>query len=113
MALSLEAIEKQLDDLLAQAAQALSGAQEASVLESLRVEFLGRKGRLASLFATLQDPTLPSPEKAQLGKKLNAVKERLEALLGEREGAVRAEETGDPLRPACTSARGEANAGRL
>ncbi len=51
-------------------------------LEAVRVQILGRKGSLTQLFSVLKD--LPASERAEAGRILNALKERIEAALAEK-----------------------------
>lgn len=48
-------------------------------LEDFRVKFLGRKGKLATLFADLKN--VASEEKPRVGKELNILKQKIEAAL--------------------------------
>ena len=89
-------LEKELDGLLEEAAQQLSHAQDPGALEALRVQYLGRKGRVTAYFQQLGQPGLSPEDKARLGKKLNGVREKLEQALQERRQALAA----SPARPA-------------
>ena len=61
------------------AAKDLKGLED---LEALRVQILGRRGSLTQLFSALRD--LPPEERAEAGRILNALKERIEAALAEK-----------------------------
>ena len=64
----------------------LARLSDPAALEAFRVEFLGRKGRLGELFASLGK--LPSEERARAGGLLNALKERASAAFSARRSAL-------------------------
>lgn len=78
-------IESTLSDLEARAVSLLGQAPDAATLESARVEFLGRKGSLAGISKEMAK--LTPEERAAVGKRLNAIKARLESLYEERKAA--------------------------
>ena len=82
-------LESKLTGLQEQAATALDLAPDAEALEAVRVEVLGRKGQLATLTTQIGKSmgTLPPPERAVLGKLLNAVKQDLESRYETRKSA--------------------------
>ena len=88
-------LEKELDDLCEEATRQFSCAQEMGALEALRVQYLGRKGRVTAYFPRLGAPGISAEEKARLGKKLNGVREKLEQALQERQRTLAA----SPARP--------------
>lgn len=55
-------------------------------LEAFRVEFLGRKGRIAQLFKTLAE--IKPTERAEVGRLLNALKKRATAALAVRQSEL-------------------------
>jgi phenylalanyl-tRNA synthetase alpha chain len=64
-------------------------AARAAALDALTVAWTGRKsGRIADLMALL--PTLPAADRKSFGQQVNALKQRVEAALDEREAAVAA-----------------------
>lgn len=67
-----------LESLAPELEQGLNQASTAEDLESLRVTFLGRKGRLASIMSAL--PSLAPAERPAAGKAANRVKEELTSL---------------------------------
>lgn len=83
--LSIEREGKALEGLLEEALRALSQAQDAAAVEGVRVKVLGRHGTLTARFAALRDPALSAEHRAQLGKQLNAVKQRVEEALAQRQ----------------------------
>jgi phenylalanyl-tRNA synthetase alpha chain len=75
----------QLREMEAQAARAIREAGSAAELEAIRVDFLGRKGRLTSILRGLGG--LSPEERPAVGAEANRVKEALSALLDERAAA--------------------------
>lgn len=88
MAIDLEQIEHRLEELLAQAGLALDQVHDPAALETLRVKYLGRKGELAKQFGLFKETGLSSEEKARLGEKLNALKQRLEQAFDDHQEKV-------------------------
>lgn len=78
-----------LANLEPELSQALAQASSAEALESLRVDFLGRKGRLAQIMANL--PKLPPADRPAIGQQANGVKERLNDLFLRRKDCLDAE----------------------
>jgi phenylalanyl-tRNA synthetase alpha chain len=75
-------LERLVQDSKAQLDQASSSAE----LEAVRVEHLGRKGRLAGVMSAL--PSLTPEDKPAAGRKANEVKARLTAMLEARQGEL-------------------------
>ena len=73
-----EVIEKLQRD----AAAALNAAKDSSDLESWRVEYLGRSGKLTAILRSLG--TLPQESRAAVGQAANRARQELEAAFGER-----------------------------
>jgi phenylalanyl-tRNA synthetase alpha chain len=71
----------QVEELQAQALAEIGKARSAADLERLRVQYLGRKGRLTQILRSLKD--LPPEVRKQAGQQANQAKEALEAALGE------------------------------
>lgn len=71
-----------LEGLASELEKGLAEAGSLEAVESLRVDFLGRKGRLAHIMSAL--PQLEPAQRPAVGQKANAVKERLTALLEAR-----------------------------
>ena len=71
-----------LDTLKAEATTAISSAENAAALEKLRVELLGKKGRVTDLLKSLGQ--LEASERPQAGAEINALKQYLNTLIGER-----------------------------
>lgn len=75
-----------LERLAPELEKGLARASNVSELEELRVDFLGRKGRLAQIMSRL--PELPAEERPAFGKAANQVKETLNALFSAKKSAL-------------------------
>ena len=71
-----------LDELKVEATAAIEEAEDAVSLEKLRVEWLGKKGRVTELLKGLGQ--LSAEERPKAGAEINAVKELLSDLISER-----------------------------
>ncbi len=71
-----------LDTLKAEATTAISSAEDAPALEKLRVELLGKKGRVTDLLKSLGQ--LEASERPRAGAEINALKQHLSALISDR-----------------------------
>ncbi|MDI6852285.1 MAG: phenylalanine--tRNA ligase subunit alpha [Deltaproteobacteria bacterium] len=83
----------QVEELQAQALAEIEKAGSAADLEQLRVQYLGRKGRLTQILRSLKN--LPPEVRREVGQQANAAKEALEAALSQalttlKEEALRA-----------------------
>lgn len=81
----------QLTTLRDEAAARISAAGSLQELETVDVEYLGRKGSISNLMRVI--PTLPAEERPGFGQRVNAVKNELTAILGERRAVLYAAET--------------------
>ena len=71
-----------LDDLKAEATAAIESAEDSAALEKLRVEWLGKKGRVTELLKSLGQ--LDADERPKVGAEINAVKQLLNEQISER-----------------------------
>ena len=71
-----------LDELKVEATAAIEAAIDAASLEKLRVEWLGKKGRVTDLLKGLGQ--LSAEERPKVGAEINAVKQSLSAMISER-----------------------------
>ena len=71
-----------LDNLKAEATAAIESAEDSAALEKLRVEWLGKKGRVTDLLKSLGQ--LAADERPKVGAEINAVKQLLNEQIGER-----------------------------
>ncbi len=74
-----------LESLVPELEKGLAQASTVSELEELRIEFLGRKGRLAQVMARL--PEITPEERPAAGKAANAVKEKLTGIFTAKKDA--------------------------
>lgn len=72
----------ELEQLAKQAESSIAEAEDLSVLDDLRVEYLGKKGRLTGLLKGLG--SLSAEERPAAGAKINDVKQSLQDLIGKR-----------------------------
>jgi phenylalanyl-tRNA synthetase alpha chain len=75
-----------LDNLAQQAKDAINAAEDGPALESLRVEYLGKKGQITGLLKGLGK--LSAEERPAAGAQINAVKQALQDLIGERKAGM-------------------------
>ena len=71
-----------LDELKAEATAAIESAADSAALEKLRVEWLGKKGRVTDLLKSLGQ--LDADERPKMGAEINAVKQLLNEQISER-----------------------------
>ena len=75
-----------LDELKVEATAAIEAAADAASLEKLRVEWLGKKGRVTNLLKGLGQ--LSAEERPKAGAEINEVKQLLSALISERKDTL-------------------------
>ena len=75
-----------LDELKVEATAAIEAAADAASLEKLRVEWLGKKGRVTDLLKGLGQ--LSAEERPKAGAEINEVKQSLSALISERKDTL-------------------------
>ncbi|MBO4301551.1 MAG: phenylalanine--tRNA ligase subunit alpha [Desulfovibrio sp.] len=85
-----------LEGLVSELQEGLNQASSLEALEALRVDMLGRKGRIARIMAAL--PSLDAKERPAVGQKANSVKERCNALFDARKTALEREKEEASLR---------------
>ena len=78
-----------LDDLKAEATAAIESAGDSAALEKLRVEWLGKKGRVTDLLKSLGQ--LDADERPKVGAEINAVKQLLNEQISERKETLQQE----------------------
>ena len=83
-------MKKKLEQLLSEARDAISKAYALPIIEELRVEFVGRKGRLTELLKGLKD--LAEDARKEIGAEANKIKTEVEQLLDEKLNELRDEE---------------------
>ncbi len=72
----------ELENISKEAEESIIAATDLSMLDDLRVEYLGKKGRLTGLLKGLG--SLSAEERPAAGAKINEVKQSLQGLLNER-----------------------------
>ena len=77
---------QQIEQLESEAVAAATAAADAAALEAWRIAWIGANGRLKDLMEALK--TAPKDQKPALGKRLNAMKQALEAAFESRKSAV-------------------------
>jgi phenylalanyl-tRNA synthetase alpha chain len=82
-------LEESISQLHAEALQLLESASTLEAIEAVRVEALGRKGKLAEISKTFGK--LTPEERASTGKLLNSVKQDLETRIDSRKAALEAQ----------------------
>ena len=84
---SLQQLTDQLEQLEAEAAATIAATTSATELEELRVNLLGKKGRLSAVLGAMG--RLPGEERPLVGQRANGLKEQVQTLLAERLSAVK------------------------
>ncbi len=92
---TIEELQEQIASISAALNKDAAALSTADALESFRITYLGRKGKIAALFKTLG--TLPPQDRARAGKLLNELKARATALFTAREQALKEESRGEKL----------------
>ena len=92
---SLQELTVQLEQLEAQAADAIAAATSASDLESLRVGLLGKKGQLSAVLGAMGK--LAAEERPLMGQRANVLKELVQGLLSQRLEAVKSAALGERI----------------
>ena len=75
-----------LEPLANEAKAAIAAAEDSATLEQLRVDYLGKKGRITGLLKGLGK--LSAEERPKAGALINVVKQELQELLGARKSAL-------------------------
>ncbi|MFQ6090962.1 MAG: phenylalanine--tRNA ligase subunit alpha [Candidatus Bipolaricaulia bacterium] len=87
----IDDLKKQVEALAEEGQRRLGEAGSLDVCERLRVEFLGRKGKITELFQLL--PQLSQEARPEAGKLINALKQQFQKELERRRGELQAQET--------------------
>jgi phenylalanyl-tRNA synthetase alpha chain len=88
-------LQSKLAEIESQALEAIDGASTDGALEKVRVEVLGRKGSLTLLSRDMGK--VPPAERAEVGKLLNAVKQKLEGAMETKQRRFAADALGARL----------------
>ncbi len=84
-----------LEQLASEGREAINAATDGKALETLRVEYLGKKGKVTDLLKGLGQ--LEPEERPKAGAQINVVKQELQALIGERKQALEAAAVAEQL----------------
>lgn len=82
-------MQNQINQLLAEAKQAITAAPDLTALDQIRTQFLGKKGQLTELLKNVG--TLPGDQRAAMGQLVNVTKQTLMTELKLRDDALKAE----------------------
>ena len=80
----------QLEQIVEQAQQAIAEADSPQALDEVRVEYMGKKGRLTELLKGLGQ--LEPSERRDAGQKINQAKQQVQAILTPAKSCLKAEE---------------------
>ncbi len=81
-----QTLEQEIEAIRAEALEAVRQAEDPQSLESVRVEYLGKKGRLTRLLRGMGE--LRDDERPIVGKKVNLLRDELSAAYEERKAAL-------------------------
>ena len=81
----LETMES-LDTLAGEAKTAIAAADDATALDQVRIDYLGKKGQITGLLKGLGK--LSAEERPAAGARINVVKQELQELIGERKATL-------------------------
>ena len=84
---TLEDITGQLQALEAEAAAAIAAAADAAALEQLRIELLGKKGKLSGVLGAMGK--LPGDQRPVVGQRANVLKTQVQELLQQRQSGIK------------------------
>ena len=82
VAIPLQQLTDQLDELEHEAAAAISDAASSAELEDLRLQLLGKKGKLSMVLGSMG--RLPPAERPLVGQRANLLKREMQALMTQR-----------------------------
>ena len=86
MSQTVDSMQQQLEQLVAEAQQAAERARDLAAIEDVRVRYLGKKGVLTEQLK--QVGSLPAAQRPQFGKWVNDAKDRLAEVLQKRKAAL-------------------------
>ena len=79
---SLKNLVSEMNGLEQEASQNIASAEDTSSLEKIRIELLGKKGRLSKVLTGMG--TLPKNERPVVGQKANLIKKKIQDLINEK-----------------------------
>jgi len=78
-----------VNEILAEAKQAISRVEDIAELDKIRVDYLGKKGRLTEILKTLGK--LSAEERPKVGQAVNAVKQEIAGLINDKSDVLEEE----------------------
>ncbi|WP_417762530.1 phenylalanine--tRNA ligase subunit alpha [Shewanella sp.] len=87
---------QQLTEIVQQALNAIESAADLKTLDELRVDYLGKKGKITDLMKLMA--TLSAEEKPAFGQKVNEAKKQVQQVLSQRIDALKAAELEEKLK---------------
>ena len=89
-------MQDQVDTLLSDAKQAIVATQQIDEIESLRIQYLGKKGQLTELLK--QVSSLPGEQRPVMGKAVNVAKKEIQQLLEQQQQRLQQAESAEKLK---------------
>jgi phenylalanyl-tRNA synthetase alpha chain len=84
-----------LDAIISEAKQQINAAQDVNILDAVRVDFMGKKGRMTELLKGLGK--LSNEERPAVGQKINQAKQQIQQLIHARSELLQAQELNQKL----------------
>ncbi|GGE64004.1 hypothetical protein GCM10011520_00920 [Shewanella carassii] len=81
---------QQLTEIVEQALAAIEGASDLKILDDIRVDYLGKKGKITDMMKLMA--TLSPQEKPAFGQKVNEAKQKVQQFLNQRIEGLKAAE---------------------
>ncbi len=81
---------QQLTEIVEQALAAIEGASDLKILDDIRVDYLGKKGKITDMMKLMA--TLSPQEKPAFGQKVNEAKQKVQQFLSQRIEGLKAAE---------------------
>lgn len=82
---------EKIENVLNEFNQKIEDADDSAKIEALRVEFMGKKGKVTDLLVSLRD--VPNDQKREMGMKLNELKTQISAKLDQKIQEIKDAET--------------------
>jgi phenylalanyl-tRNA synthetase alpha chain len=89
-------VSHESDDLLKQAAQAITESVDLASLDAIRVAYLGKKGEITARLKSLGQ--LPAEQRPAAGQAINEIKVQIQALIEDRKASLSSQAIADKLK---------------
>lgn len=89
-------LDKQLNNILTEAIENLASASTEKVVEDLRVNYLGKKGKVTQVLKGMKD--LDPAERPVIGKLANEVRDQIQSKIDEKKSLLKAEALNQKLK---------------